>query len=304
MNDCNDCNDLNVFNDFNDFNDLNDCNALNDFLPISAVVLSHNEAANLPRCLRALRDCAEVVVVDDGSTDDSPRIAAECGARVVTHPFASFADQRNWAMDSAGLRNDWILHLDADEVMTPDLLEEIRRRLPTLKPDAAGYLARQVMMGETWLRFSADYPVYVPRLVHRLGPRYAMRGHGDVLATPPSESVFLEAPLIHYNFSKGWVEWRTRHVRYAAAEAARIRSGASAVSFRLLLSKDRTIRRAAARALSYRLPGRPALRFLYAYFLRLGFLDGAAGLRFCRAMATYERMIDAALRKPPEPDVS
>ena len=83
---------------------------------ISAVVLSHNEAANLPRCLRALRDCAEIVVVDDGSTDDSRRIAAACGARVVEHPFVSFADQRNWAMEQAGLRHDWVLHLDADEV--------------------------------------------------------------------------------------------------------------------------------------------------------------------------------------------
>ncbi|MGD9613149.1 MAG: glycosyltransferase, partial [Kiritimatiellia bacterium] len=81
---------------------------MTDPLPISAVVLSHNEAGNLPRCLRALRDCAEVVVVDDGSTDDSPRRAAECGARVVVHPFVSFAAQRNWAMDEAGLANDWV----------------------------------------------------------------------------------------------------------------------------------------------------------------------------------------------------
>jgi len=267
-----------------------------DPVPISAVVLSHNEAGNLPRCLRALHGCAEVVVVDDGSTDDSRRIAAECGARVLEHPFSSFADQRNWAMDSAGLRHDWVLHLDADEVATPAALEEIRRRLPSMQAGSAGFFARKVMMGEKWLRFSADYPVYVPRLVHRRGPRYAMRGHGEALAVAPATSVFFEEPLLHYNFSKGWAEWRARHLRYAAAEAARIRSGATAFSFRALVSRDRTVRRAALRALSYRLPGRPALRFLYAYVLRLGFLDGSAGWRFCRAMASYERMIDAALR--------
>lgn len=289
-----------VLNDLNDCNDLNAFTDLNESLPISAVVLSHNEAGNLPRCLRALRDCAEVVVIDDGSTDDSPRIAAECGARVMVHPFASFADQRNWAMDEAGLRNDWVLHLDADEVMTSVALEEIRNRLPSLAPGSVGYLARQVMLGERWLRFSADYPVYVPRLVHREGPRYAMRGHGETLAVPPESAVYFDEPMWHYTFSKGWAEWRARHLRYAAAEAARIRSGAYAVSFRSLLSKDRMIRRAAARALSYRLPGRPPLRFLYAYFLRLGFLDGAAGWRFCRAMADYERMIDDELRNPME----
>ena len=267
-------------------------------LPISAVVLSHNEAGNLPRCLRALRGCAEVVVVDDGSTDDSPRLAAEAGARVVVHPFASFADQRNWALDSAELRNGWTLHLDADEVATPELLEEIRRRLPALAPGAVGYLARKVMLGEKWLRFSADYPVYVPRLVHRRGPRYAMRGHGETLAAAPESAVYFDEPLLHYNFSKGWAEWRARHLRYAAAEAARIRAGGAGLSVRGLFAPDRAARRAAWRALSYRLPGRPALRFVYAYAVRLGFLDGKEGWRFCRAMAAYERMIDAELRRP------
>ncbi|MDD1422855.1 glycosyltransferase family 2 protein [Dolichospermum sp. ST_sed1] len=271
-----------------------------DSIPISAVVLAHNEADNLPRCLRALGACAEVVVVDDGSTDGSPRIASECGARVVVHPFVSFADQRNWAMDFAGLKQDWVLHLDADEVMTPAALEEIRRRLPAMATASAGFLARKVMLEEKWLRYSADYPVYVPRLLHRRGGRYVRRGHGDVLAAPPAASVFLEEPLLHYNFSKGWPEWRARHLRYAEAEAARIRSGAAQVSFRALISADRLARRAAWRALSYRLPGRPVLRFLYAYVFRLGFLDGWPGLRFCLAMAEYETMINAALRKPAE----
>ena len=276
---------------------------MTDPLPISAVVLAHNEAGNLPRCLRALRDCAEVVVVDDGSTDDSPRVAAACGARVVVHPFVSFADQRNWAMDEAGLKNDWVLHLDADEVAPPELLAEIRRRLPALASGAVGQLARKVMLGEKWLKHSADYPVYVPRLVHRRGPRYAMRGHGETLAGAPVAAVYFDEPLWHYNFSKGWAEWRARHLRYAAAEAARIRAGGADMSFRALFSPDRATRRAALRALSYRLPGRPALRFVYAYVWRRGFLDGAAGWRFCRAMAEYERLIDAAVRKPP-PDAT
>lgn len=274
-----------------------------DPVPISAVVLSHNEAANLPRCLRALRACAEVVVVDDGSTDDSRRIAAEYGARVAVHPFTSFADQRNWAMDAAGLCQDWVLHLDADEVMPPAALEEIRRRLPSMTSGAVGFIARKVMLGEKWLRFSADYPVFVPRLLFRQGVRYAMRGHGEVLAAEPRESVFLDEPMLHYNFSKGWEDWRERHLRYAAAEAGRIRAGTPSFSFRAFFSANRPARRAALRALSYRLPGRPILRFLYAYVFRLGFLDGAAGLRFCRAMAAYERMIDAALHGPAKSNV-
>ncbi|HQF19793.1 MAG TPA: glycosyltransferase family 2 protein [Kiritimatiellia bacterium] len=274
---------------------------MNDPLPISVVVLSHNEAANLPRCLRALRGCAEVVVVDDGSTDDSQRIAAELGARVVVHPFASFADQRNWALAEAGLRHEWTLHLDADEVVTPELLDEIHRRIPTLVPGNVGQLARKIMLGERWLKHSADYPVYVPRLIHRQGPRFVMRGHGETITTDPAASVYFTEPLLHYSFSKGWAEWRTRHQRYALAEAARIRSGAAGVSWCALFSRDTATRRAAARALSYRMPCRPMLRFVYAYILRLGFLDGAAGWRFCLEMAGYERMINAALRQPVPP---
>jgi glycosyltransferase involved in cell wall biosynthesis len=289
-------------------NDLNVLNALNEprlsrfpmpaSIPLSAVVLSHNEAKNLPRCLRALRACAEVVVVDDGSTDGSPDIALDCGARVVSHPFVSFADQRNWAMDCAGLKQAWVLHLDADEVMTSAAWEEIRRRLPSMDASAVGFIARKVMLGEQWLRFSADYPVFVPRLLHRGGPRFVMRGHGETLAADPAGSVFMEEPLLHYNFSKGWADWRERHVRYAEAEAERIRSGSAPFSFSALFSFNRTVRRPAWREASYRLPGRPMLRFLYAYVFRLGFLDGAAGFRYCRAMASYERMIDAARRAP------
>jgi glycosyltransferase involved in cell wall biosynthesis len=269
-------------------------------IPISVVVLAHNEAANLPRCLQALHECAEVVVVDDGSTDDSPRIAVDGGARVGVHSFISFADQRNWAMESAALRHDWVLHLDADEIMTQAGLEEIRRRLPVLDVHAVGFIARKVMLGQKWLRFSADYPVFVPRLLHRAGLRYAMRGHGEVLAEEPSEKVFFDEPMLHYTFSKGWTEWRVRHQRYADAEAARVRSGATRFFWCDLFSADRTKRRVASRLLSYRLPGRPILRFLYAYVFRLGFLDGVAGWRFCLEMASYERMIDAALRESVE----
>lgn len=269
---------------------------LNNLLPISVVILCHDEVENLPRCLTALRSCDEVVVVDDGSTDGSQAVAEAAGARVLTHPFESFADQRNWAMRAGGLRNGWILHLDADEVMTDSALEEIGRRLPAMPADAVGWLARKVMLGEKWLRFSADYPVFVPRLIHRQGLSYVMRGHGDVLPAEPAASVYFESPMLHYNFSKGWTDWRARHERYATAEAARIHARAVIVSMRSLWSDDPVRRRAALRALSYRLPGRPVLRFIYAWIFRFGFLDGVAGLRFCMAMASYERMIDRHVR--------
>jgi glycosyltransferase involved in cell wall biosynthesis len=261
------------------------------------VILCRNEADNLARCIEPLGACAEVVVLDDGSTDGSPAIARSVGARVVEHPFTSFADQRNWAMNHAGLAMPWVLHLDADEVLTSGALEEIARLLPSMPVDSVGFLARKVMLGKNWLRRSAGYPVYVPRLLHRAGPRFFMRGHGEWVEVAPSRQVLFKHPLIHHNFSRGWTDWYDRHNRYSSAEAARMVAGLAEFTLADLWSPERTARRQALRALSYRLPGRPLLRFLYSYLLQMGFLDGRAGYDYCRAMAAYEHMINLKVRE-------
>ncbi len=265
-------------------------------IALTAIVLSHNEADNLPRCLEALADCEEVVVVDDGSTDASVQVAEAAGARVVHHPFTSFADQRNWAMQQAGSDTGWTLHLDADEVVTPAGLAEIQSLLPTLNTTQIGGVPRKIILDDRWLKHSADYPVYVPRLVHRDGPRFRMGGHGEIIDAAPETWVYLREPLLHYAFSKGWGEWYAKHERYAQAEAQRIREGHLPSGLTGLFARDRAQRRTAWRAWSYRLPARPWLRFVYAYVWRRGFLDGGPGWKFCRAMMQYERMINRALR--------
>ena len=265
-------------------------------IPVSVVILCHNEVVNLERCIRALDGCVEVVVLDDGSTDGSQALAESLGARVVNHPFSSFADQRNWAMDEVDLAHDWVFHLDADEVMTLAALEELHRQVLAQGEHQIGLLARKMMLDGCWLRHSADYPVYVPRLVHKIGPRYVMRGHGEVIDAPESSFIFFTEPLLHYVFSKGWTDWYERHQRYAKAEAHRITEGLPPLLLRSFFSRDRTVRRGVLRTLSYHLPARPLLRFLYAYVVRFGFLDGRPGWDFCRAMARYERMINRELR--------
>ena len=266
-------------------------------IPLTAIVLSHNEAQNLSRCLSALRSCAEVIVVDDGSDDGSPDMARKHGARVVEHPFTSFADQRNWALHSAGCGFAWTLHLDADEVMTVPALEEIRVRIRSMSENQVGYLARKIMLNDRWLKYSADYPVYVARLVHRRGPRFEMGGHGEIINAPTSDAVFLDEPMLHYAFSKGWPDWYRKHDRYAADEAARLLATAGQGTGPLLWSADPVQRRRVLRSLSYRIPARPLFRFLYQYVWRRGFLDGVPGYQFARAMARYEAMINQHQRR-------
>jgi len=266
-------------------------------IPLSAVILCRNEAVNLERCIQALRGVAEIVVLDDGSTDGSRDLAQSLGVRVVEHRFVSFADQRNWAMEHAGLAHDWVLHLDADEVMTPAALHELAAVLPSMQADQVGWMARKVMLGERWLRFSADYPVYVARLIHRRGPRFIMQGHGEIIDAPSASALYLREPMLHYAWSKGWQDWRERHWRYAAAEAERLRQEGASVALRDLFGRHRGRRRRVLRMLSFHVPFRPAFRFLYAGLLRGGLLDGRAGLRFCLAMAHYERMISVCVRR-------
>lgn len=270
-------------------------------VPVSVVVLARNEERNLGRCLPALAFADEVVVVDDLSADSTADVAARNGACVVQHKMVSFADQRNWAMESAGLRHEWVLHLDADEVVTPELAAELAERLKAVAPGTAGFqLARKTMLGERWLRFSATYPVYVPRLVRRDRVRFEAFGHGERVGSADGEFEYLKEPCLHYNFSKGWADWFERHNRYSSHEAERIlgiMAGHEALALHECLSLDPVRRRAALRRLSYRLPGRAFLRFVYIYLLRLGFLDGRDGLTYARLQSMYETMITLKVRE-------
>jgi glycosyltransferase involved in cell wall biosynthesis len=269
---------------------------------LSIVVLARDEARNLARCLPPLAFADEVVVIDDRSTDGTAAAAAAHGARVVPHALQTFADQRNWAMDAAGLRHPWVLHLDADEVVTPPLASEIDARLAACPPAAAGFfLTRKTMMGDRWLRFSAMYPVYVLRLVRRGRVRFAQEGHGEKPGQVDGSLDYLNEPCLHYNFSKGWGDWFDRHNRYSTAEAERLAREDMPADWRGLAAADPVRRRAALRGLSYRLPCRPALRFLYVWLWRGGFLDGGPGYLYARLQAVYEYMITLKLRAARRP---
>lgn len=267
-------------------------------MALSVVVPVRNEEQNLGRCLPALSFADEVVVVDDLSTDRTVGVAAEHGARVVRHEMISFADQRNWAMVHAGLKHPWVLHLDADEVVTPALARELEARVPSASPGVAGfYLARKTMLNDRWLRYSATYPVYVPRVIHRDRARFEAFGHGERLGRVEGDFEYLEEPCLHFNFSKGWADWFDRHNRYSTREAEQIMVNRGAAGVTGCFDRDPVRRRAALRRLSYRLPCRASLRFMYVFFLRFGFLDGRGGLTYATLQALYETMITLKVRE-------
>ncbi len=262
-------------------------------VPVTALILAKNEEHNIQRCVNSLLWCDEVVVVDDGSTDGTAAKAIENGARVVQHRFESFAKQRNWALENAGLRNEWVLHLDADEVATPLFAENVASALENATPQQVAFaICRKTMFLERWLRYSDGFPVWIMRLTRRGIVKFEDKGHGEVAIPSQLGSIpRIREALIHYAFSKGIANWIDRHNRYSTAEARLEFEQYSDVSWMRLMSRDASQRRAAMRRLSRCMPCRSLLRFLYQYIFKLGFLDGIPGFVYCRLMATYEGWI-------------
>lgn len=263
--------------------------------PITAVILARNEAKNIERCVQSLAGCDEIVVVDDGSTDETCELAKRLGARVVQNRFQSFAKQRNWALEHAELRNAWSLMLDADEAATPGFLAEVAQKISQAKPDVVAYrTCRKTMLGKKWLRYSDEFPCWIMRVVRVGKAEFADSGHGEV-PIPKLAGIVetIREPFIHYPFSHGLSQWLRRHVAYAEREAQLELSNASNVRLADLLSFDKSKRRRSLRALSRQAPMRGTLRFLYQYFLRGGFLDGREGYIFSMLKANYETMIIA-----------
>jgi glycosyltransferase involved in cell wall biosynthesis len=265
---------------------------------VSVLLLTLNEEGNLPRCLDALSWCDDIVVLDSLSGDRTTAIATERGARVITRPFDGFAGQRNHALEEVDFRHDWVFHLDADEVFTPELAAEIEAVLRDTTREAYRLPSKTIFQG-AWLRRSGMYPTYQVRLTRRPRFRFRQVGHGQKEDLDPGRIGTLRAPLIHYPFSKGIADWIERHNRYSTAEAAETlrHRTTDRVDWPGLVCLDAPRRRQALRGLSYRLPFRPLARFLYMYILHLGLLDGRAGLTYCRLLAMYEYMIILKVRE-------
>lgn len=266
-------------------------------MKVSALILTYNEERNIVACLESLVGIEDIVVVDSGSSDRTCALAVELGARILTRPFDNFANQRNFGLDEGSLRHEWVLHLDADEVATPDFLAALESLAP--KSGIEGYrVPSKTILNGRWLRYSGMYPTYQVRLGHRDKMRFKQVGHGQREDLAPEQVGTFSEPFLHYNFSHGITQWLRKHVGYAEAEAEQFFRDRE-VDLRPgdLFSGNRTERRRALKRLVNRLPVvfRPPLRFLHAYVLRRGFLEGTAGLQYAIMLSCYEAMIAAQI---------
>lgn len=249
---------------------------------ISVFILTFNEHLHIERCIRSAQAfSSDVHVVDSGSTDDTVAIAQRLGANVVQHAWENnHARQTNWAIDNLPFRGDWVMRIDADEIVTGELAEELRTRLATLPADVNGIVLkrRQVFMGKV-LRWGGNYPICLLRGWRRGLGRCEERWMDEHLVITSGTTVMLEHDFEDRNLNDlRW--WTTKEANYAVREAAdTILSRGEAPRS---APQDASSRR--KRWLKTRVYGRlplfvrPAAYFTYRYFFRLGFLDGRAGL--------------------------
>jgi hypothetical protein len=264
-------------------------------MKVSVLILTFNEEANLDACLDALAWCDDILVLDSGSTDRTVEIARANKARVLCRRFDNFASQRNFGLEHGSFKHEWILHLDADEIVTPEFVGALDRLSCTETLDAYRVPSKLILFGR-WLRHAGMYPTYQVRLGHRERLRFSQVGHGQ-RETSASERIGLfPEPYLHYSFAHGMRHWLEKHVRYAQDEAELLRDIKSGRHKEMNVEQsDATQRRRSAKAMSARLPLclRPVARFTYVYIFRRGFLDGRAGLAYAVMLAVYEGMVAA-----------
>lgn len=167
-------------------------------IPLSCAIITLNEADNLSRTLSAISFVDDIVVVDSGSTDDTVEIAKSFGARVYYHKFDNYADQKNFAIEKT--KHDWVLAIDADEVVSPKLKEEILDIFSKTHDNTKGYLVPRLTfyLGK-WIRFGGYYPNYQIRLFQKSEGQFSSGlVHERVkLSGKPTK---LKNPLFHYSY--------------------------------------------------------------------------------------------------------
>ena len=259
-------------------------------LPVSVIVAVRNEEKNLSRCLEALRDVDEVYVIDSGSTDATPEIARQFGAKVVQfHYQGGWPKKRQWAMDTLPLANDWIFLVDADEALTPDLVEEIRSAIAN--PSINGYyislrmhfLGRVLRHGDAsfWklALFRKGKGRYECRLRDQDPSMADMEVHEHVVVD--GARARLSQPLIHHNV-ESLSRYIQKHNEYSNWESrVLLRGSANSLELPPAFFGTQAQRRRWLKKKLYGLPGSSVLLFFYRYLLRGGFLDGVPGLIYC-----------------------
>jgi hypothetical protein len=233
---------------------------------LKAIILTYNEAEHIVACIESLRFADSILVFDSFSTDDTVKLAQAAGAQVLQHQFENYASQRNAALESVS-DAEWVLFVDADERVTPELAQEVREAIA--KPDYAGWrIPRYNYIFGKLTRWAGWYPDYQLRLLRVSKARYdPLRQVHEVVLLDGTEGT-LTQHFIHYNY-KNIEQFARKQQHYMAYEARILYEAGTRPKWRNYLLQ-------------------PLRQFRWRYLTLRGYKDGLHGLRLCALMAWYE----------------
>jgi glycosyltransferase involved in cell wall biosynthesis len=274
---------------------------------VAVIILTFNEELHLKRALASVAEFAsEVFVIDSGSTDATAEIARAQGAQVLEHAFENQARQMAWALEQAPITSDWVMRLDADEVVEPDLAAEIARELPGLPADVTGVnLQRKTIFQGRFLRHGGRFPLTMLRIWRRGRGRVEDRWMDEHMYVSEGRTVTFRGGFADHSLID-LTDFIDKHNRYATREAMEILLGrfdgaqADEKLTAQATSADVSLKRWAKLKIYNRIPFELSalFYFFYRYVVRLGFLDGSAGLVYHVLQGFWYRfLVGAKLRE-------
>lgn len=222
-------------------------------IPLSLVVITLNEESNIQRCLQSVPFASDIVVVDSFSTDRTVNIAESCGARVVQEKWRGYGAQKAFATELA--TQNWVLSLDADEALSPELQAEILEKFANLNSETGYRIPRLSFHLGRWIRFGGWHPDYQLRLFNKSKARWNSAELHEKVEVKSLDK--LKHPILHWVF-KGVSDQAVTNDRYSTIGAEQMhREGRKFYLVKLIL--------------------KPVSKFVETYFWKLGFLDGLPG---------------------------
>lgn len=252
---------------------------------LSVIILTFNEEKHIERCLRSLLPFTnKIFIVDSGSTDQTVAIARSLGAMVEQNTWVNYAKQFNFGIEHNPFHTQWLMRMDADEYVLPELAAEINEKLAKLPSDVSGiYLKRRVMFMNQWIRRGGYYPTWLLRIWQSgkgICEESWMDEHIKIFS---GRSIQFEHDIVDHNLNNlTW--WTQKHNLYAIREMIDLLNirydfnDAETVEPRFFGTQEQRKRYLKIQYASLPLFTRPLLYFVYRYFVKLGFLDGKKGL--------------------------
>lgn len=254
---------------------------------LAVVILTHNESMHIQRSIESVQSIAsEIFVIDSGSKDETVKIAEENGAVVLHHPFVNYAKQFQWALDNAPITADWTMRLDADEIIEPDLQQEIQEKLHHLPKNIVGVnLKRKHIFMNRWVKHGGRYPLVLLRIWRTGHGRIEDRWMDEHMVISGGETVTFKGGFADHNLND-LTFFTDKHNKYATREAIDV------INQKLnLFARDESlntesasfqasIKRIGKEKIYNKIPFTIAAfaYFIYRYIFQLGFLDGRSGL--------------------------